>query len=946
VAATSAHAEVGDLNLGPRGTNGTTALAGTHARGVVVVHALACHDEIHFLERISSGEREGDWPIAHMSAKAALLTGAFGTLLTDGDSTRISPGRDCYAPEGGDNIDTWRRLFLFRDGEIDREQFPGARSAWDTITQPATDPFLAKAHKLQRELNRMYVRRFGDACANVTTPQTLEGTHVVTLTLTRACLMRQIAVVMTNEWHGAWKITTTFDAAGAMQRTKIPKTPGTSASKLPCPINWALVNNGLGPGDWTWPWDTIEGVEGDEDMGVIEYTRLTHLLYVARTANPDLRVDADAALTKLNRWLLTLRGEPAAEKYNVFWSCGNFTNGFGSAEDTVEDNDVYNQDLGNSVSGEDDSDDSFWEKLWKFLRVLLAAAAIGLLIGAALGWLLGAGLSAAIPGAILGAIAMGAVILVVTVLGASIPETENHLLMQNSSKYLKNKLMMAELRAANNRDGFDDITDDNDDVREWLLERFAEIVEDDFLEYNSKPYNGLSSKAILNLIDFACDISWSWDKAVDPPRGERVCDPKDAAIVTAASAVYDLSAAKVALGSHQNRRLIPFRRLVEENLRYRDTWQTDNNGVAVTNQPRHFLDLGAGADHLLAPLLFWTGNAQHGPGGRASSGSVHEMLWYATSRYLPHEMIVDLALDKSTPFEQTFEHETLEHYSSGPRWLLTAGGDDELPGQGLELSFFGTGFLNVSFPQLAPNNDRGVGVPTTLMVSSKAAPRDTYQDFLRFEGTWEDWSMDGLSHLRSFSNNGCVTGRFACGLRFEIPPTIDNPTCLVTKFNALPQLRFIDSAACAEYDDGDGSTANDFFAAVWRSNCAPGEGDCGGRPWGFIEIADPSKFNGSLDAYAAAVVVANKTQSAAWARGVVSDEMAFYSVQENREIRFTPDDEDFGHDCRACGAMVKHESGARFTINHPRRTGRIFIDLNDDENPIRRGEGGIVLVAP
>jgi hypothetical protein len=74
--------------------------------------------------------------------------------------------------------------------------------------------------------------------------------------------------------------------------------------------------------------------------------------------------------------------------------------------------------------------------------------------------------------------------------------------------------------------------------------------------------------------------------------------------------------------------------------------------------------------------------------------------------------------------------------------------------------------------------------------------------------------------------------------------------------------------------------------------------------------------------------------------------LRFWSAVDNREIKFRPSDEDFDEDCRACGSVVRHESGARITINHPRRAGRIFIDLNDEKSPIRRGEGGVVLVTP
>src|SRR5262249_23710199 len=156
--------------------------------------------------------------------------------------------------------------------------------------------------------------------------------------------------------------------------------------------------------------------------------------------------DADAALDKLNQWLLTLRGGPARELYDLFWSCGNPANSFGSADDYVNDNDVYNSDTQQTVSGQNDSEPSFWEKLWHFLRWLLIIAAIGYAVGLIMGALAGVGGAVATAAAFAATWAFVLAVGFVTVWTGGIEETENHLFMQNSSKYIKNKLMLAELR--------------------------------------------------------------------------------------------------------------------------------------------------------------------------------------------------------------------------------------------------------------------------------------------------------------------------------------------------------------------------------------------------------------------------------------------------------------------------------------------------------------------
>jgi hypothetical protein len=933
-------AEVNELDLGAHPANGPAAIASMHAREVATVRALACNDEFHFLVDIDNGEKSGtDWPLAHLTAKAALLTGRFD-LPRSGTSDGPPLGEGgCIAPENDPNLEKWKTLF-FRDvpylnlppEEVERRRRED-NDAWHVYDTAGS--FLQKVGAVQAALNMLYVRRFGPACDHAAPPGAIFG-ETPTLVLTPACLMAQIAAVVTNPRHGAWK----YDKdSGAL----VPRQPGTTADKLPCPTDWALFNEGfsLNPGDWTWPWENFRTVDGDWDMSVIEDTRLTYVLYNARAVRPALSGDANAALDKLNRWLLTLRGGPAAQSYHPFWSCGNATNGFGTAEDSVDDNDVYDKDRDKTVSGEDDDSRSFWESLWKIFRFFLVVAAIGFVIGYLLGALAGAALAGGVAGAAAAVAIVGAAVIISTLFIAGIEETENHLLMQNTSKYLKNKLMMAELRAAGNHDAFDDVADDNDDVRDWLLEKMHDIVEDEFVEYNSKPYGRLSLESLVNLIDFACEVSWSWDEAADPPRGERSCDDHDKAIVTAASSVLDLSAAKMALGSSQGRRLIPYRRLVKENTRYRDKWE-DEGG---SHDPKHFLDLANGADHLIAAFEFWAGTTQHGPNGHASYGSVKEMIWHATSNYRPDEMILDLALDKSTRIEQTFNHHTYERYSSGPGWLLTAGGDSEHAAQGLKLT------IGVKLYFLSPTDDKGVGVPTTLMAGGTKARRDTITDFLRFEGTKEEWAKDGTAIMQSFSENRCVTGPFACGLRFEIPQAIE--ACLQKPHDNIwvtASLRFISSAACDEYKDDDGNPSNNFFVAVFRTSCAPpgpiAGNNCNGRPWGLIEVAPASQFGGSLNAYEDAFVNANRGNLGNWEKGQVGATLTFWSAVDNREIKFRPSDEDFDEDCRACGSVVRHESGARITINHPRRAGRIFIDLNDEKSPIRRGEGGVVLVTP
>lgn len=118
-----------------------------------------------------------------------------------------------------------------------------------------------------------------------------------------------------------------------------------------------------------------------------------------------------------------------------------------------------------------------------------------------------------------------------------IPETENHLLMIESSRYLFNQLQFdRQVR----QDFTPDPKFDNraNGLSDWLLGYMQVIARHDFLEFNASPYARLALHALLNLHDFA----------------------RDREIRTAAQILLDYSFMKFALSSNRSRRVAPFRR--------------------------------------------------------------------------------------------------------------------------------------------------------------------------------------------------------------------------------------------------------------------------------------------------------------------------------------------------------------------------------------------------
>ena len=86
-----------------------------------------------------------------------------------------------------------------------------------------------------------------------------------------------------------------------------------------------------------------------------------------------------------------------------------------------------------------------------------------------------------------------------------LPETENHRLMIESSRYLTNMAIIRDLRRRGGHDNLDEILEQQNEVRAWLLKDLQRIAIHDFDESNSRPYTRLSLEAIQNLHDFAND---------------------------------------------------------------------------------------------------------------------------------------------------------------------------------------------------------------------------------------------------------------------------------------------------------------------------------------------------------------------------------------------------------------------------------------------------------
>ena len=366
---------------------------------------------------------------------------------------------------------------------------------------------------------------------------------------------------------------------------------------------------------------------GEWDVNLKELTRI----YLTNNRAGESAPLDDDVRTHLRNDLLTLDGAPGKESYNL-GECGNQEYDVGPPDDRANDQNWTHgalDDIGDALG---------W--LLKWLARLLALALALAVALALLAALLGLGIASGIVAALA---ALG----VVAITFGDFPESENHLLMMESSRYLNNQIILKEIDPGNDNRKY--IFDEQVSVREWLLKRLQRIAKEDFIEYNARPYQRYSISATRNLADFA----------------------QDEQIRIAARNALDLAMAKFATGSNEGRRLVPFRRLMEVVQSEVEPDSHDDKGNLMHNG---FFDIESGADHLIASMLAYAGQTQQTPNGKLTPNSFDEMMLAVASDYRPSEAVLDLVINKTAatmtdaeiPYNQTFRHAGAEIYWAPP----------------------------------------------------------------------------------------------------------------------------------------------------------------------------------------------------------------------------------------------------------------------------------------
>ncbi len=371
---------------------------------------------------------------------------------------------------------------------------------------------------------------------------------------------------------------------------------------------------------------------------------------------------------------------------------------------------------------------------------------------------------------------------VCTILGVSVPETENHQFLIRTTRFLHNEslpMVTPPSGAYVSVYDKDTNTDNNGNgVSSYLHGKLGDSVNHDWIEYNARPYSRYQMIGLLNLYDFAADAS----VRADAKRG------------------LDFLALKHVSESEDNKRIAPFRRKAEK--------QSDLLFGVDT------------ADPMFEQLIGGLPQPSNPPAGGGSMSE--EMSIASNTGYRPPSWMVDASLNRQK--RDFLEHFDGQHQGEnaygGPDFVLTGGGTaTNCPYPSGVLGCVGSG------------NDPGTVEPVVLIPHRNRTAADNRNDYPSYHN--EIW----VDPAGTTGKQQCVYRNFACGNQIRVPDTIvrNTPECRVTftQDNApVTALRFDDH--CSPQDTAPKAFTGDCFFVYTTTlsmsylvthSCDPAAGD-------------------------------------------------------------------------------------------------------------------------
>ncbi len=465
-----------------------------------------------------------------------------------------------------------------------------------------------------------------------------------------------------------------------------------------------------------------------------------------------------------------------------------------------------------------------------------------------------------------------------------VPESENHVMMIETARYLTNQLLyrrQGDAQYDNSRNGMD----------EWMLKHLQHFLLNDFIEYNARPYQDYTTSALLNLYTFTSDRH-----------------PSGARVKTAAHMVLDYMMAKVAVSSNDSRRSVTFRRKSDnahspnDPANYNDPNFLDGSMGRMDPQNSFSMQFAGTTDMAISP-----DPANKRPMKTLPGHFGWEMQWAGLSDYRLPDAILDLMVNRSDRvFFQRFHHYADEAYASSPSYLISSGGH------------YATYAYKVA--GMGKHDDTGLALPTTFMPTGQFTTRD---DLIRFEGDQDDVKR---------SNMG-VASDFACGLNPIVPPSYQSvaigrdsqghPT--TPKPNTTALWTFIDQSINRGKAYPTGQFHPGYYVAVYRRD-----------GFGFLEAYDTALHPGlEFEEFMAGVIKRNGATSfriTGWNSYVMTDGRKIqFTISPNSAVHFPAESPFFVKGTILNGA----EKSGVITIDNPLMHRRITLDMRDWKAPKR-----------
>jgi hypothetical protein len=541
----------------------------------------------------------------------------------------------------------------------------------------------------------------------------------------------------------------------------------------------------------------------------------------------------------------------------------------------------------------------------------------------------------------------------------TIPESENHINNILISQYLANQILWDQCDAGSCNTSYDN---SRNGLRAELLNRLAEFLRKDFIEYNSHNYQDYTMTALLNL----------YTSAQDP------------AVKNAAQNVLDYISAKVAVSSNDARRSTPFRRKAESDYNCPELIDQKCHDpqtsfymmlagvtdIAQTQIPTEMCtapglpqacctgpNAGPTCNSVVATCTA-SGQPQAcctdpgaGPTCKSEGKNVldnysFEFGWAAASDYQIPDLILDLFVNRDDrKFYQFFHYCNTgcndELYFASPSYLIAAGG---LP---TEYAYKAT----IPFPldtvadilgiETGKSDDLGQEVPTVLMPTANG-PGEFHSrvDMIRFSETGSDAGVpnrvlflddQGLPHFIDVNPNICVARNFACGLNPVIPDAYKNLPS--EQFQTDGPWSFIDKSQPGPFG---------YYVAVYQND-----------GFGFFEVYDTKTDEQGLQSFAdfkQRALANNGTRTF-----TNNSDNNFYKTISGSEIQFNPDSKIItidGHPPydpnRTNGDIINYDPKTMtIKITNPYFQGgkTLTLDASNPPNPICSPGDGLITVA-